>query len=68
MTENTPNQTELQIRLRLKGGSGPNSNWLWQILDAEGAVIKTGTVTGPEHKAFATASQARDKLAKATGK
>ena len=59
---------DLQVRLRLTGGSGQNSNWLWQIVDARGAVIKTGTATGPEHKAFATANQARDKVAKATGK
>lgn len=65
MTENLQN---LQIRLRLKGGSGPNSNWLWEILDAKGAVIKTGTITGPEHKAFATATQAKDKLIKAASK
>ena len=65
MTENAQN---LQIRLRLKGGSGPNSNWLWEILDAQGAVIKTGTISGPEHKAFATANQAKDKLIKAAAK
>jgi len=59
---------DLQVRLRLKGGSGPNSNWLWEIHDAAGNVVKTGTATGPEHKAFATASHARDKLAKSTGK
>lgn len=64
----TNNTNELKVRLRLKGGSGPNSNWLWEIHDAEGNVVKTGTATGPEHKAFATASHARDKLAKPAGK
>jgi hypothetical protein len=64
----TENAQDLQIRLRLKGGSGPNSNWLWEILDAGGAVVKSGTITGPEHKAFATARQAKDKLAKPSGK
>lgn len=65
MTEKTEN---LQIRLRLKGGSGPNSNWLWELVDAQGAVTKSGTISGPEHKAFATATQAKAKLIKAEAK
>lgn len=65
MTQNTQ---DLQVRLRLKGGSGPNSNWLWEIHDAQGNVIKTGTAMGPEHKAFATATHAKAKLAKSLAK
>ena len=44
MTEKTENLT---IRLRLKGGSGPNSNWLWELVDAQGSVVKSGTISGP---------------------
>jgi hypothetical protein len=65
MTEKTENLT---IRLRLKGGSGPNSNWLWELVDAKGGVVKSGTISGPEHKAFATATQAKAKLLKAEAK
>lgn len=61
---NTPAQP-LQIRLRLKGGSGQNANWQWELLDAAGAVVKSGSAMGPEHKAFATARQAKEKLEKA---
>lgn len=59
------NTAKLEIRLRLQGGSGPNSKWLWEIVDATGEVQKSGTIAGPEHKAFATARQARDKMVKA---
>jgi acyl-CoA thioesterase FadM len=52
----------LQIKLRLKGGSGPNANWHWEIHDAAGKVVKTGSAVGPEHKAFATARIAKEKL------
>lgn len=52
----------LQIKLRLKGGSGPNANWHWEIHDATGKVLKTGSAVGPEHKAFATARIAKEKL------
>ncbi len=52
----------LQIKLRLKGGSGPNANWHWEILDAAGKVVKSGSAVGPEHKAFATARIAKEKL------
>lgn len=65
MTEKTENLT---IRLRLKGGSGPNSNWLWELVEAQGSVVKSGTISGPEHKAFATATQAKAKLLKAEAK
>jgi hypothetical protein len=57
----------LQIKLRLKGGSGPNANWHWEIHDAAGKVIKTGSAVGPEHKAFATARIAKEKLEQASG-
>ena len=52
----------LQIKLRLKGGSGPNANWHWEIHDAAGKIVKTGSAVGPEHKAFATARIAKEKL------
>ena len=52
----------LQIKLRLKGGSGPNANWHWEILDTTGKVVKSGSAVGPEHKAFATARIAKEKL------
>jgi hypothetical protein len=65
MTEKTEN---LEIRLRLKGGSGPNSNWQWEIVDAQGGIVKSGSAMGPEHKAFATARQFKEKLIKAEAK
>lgn len=65
MTERSDNLT---IRLRLKGGSGPNANWLWELVDAQGRMVKSGTISGPEHKAFATATQAKAKLFKAETK
>ncbi|SFV36450.1 hypothetical protein SAMN05216456_2484 [Devosia crocina] len=61
-------QSSLQIKLRIKGGSGPNANWHWEIQDADGKVIKTGSAVGPEHKAFATARIAKEKLEQASGK
>ena len=57
-------QSSYQIKLRLKGGSGPNANWHWEIHDANGKVVKTGSAVGPEHKAFATARIAKEKLEK----
>jgi len=60
-------QPSYQIKLRLKGGSGPNANWHWEILDGE-KVIKTGSAVGPEHKAFATARIAKEKLEKIQSK
>lgn len=57
-------QSPYQIKLRLKGGSGPNANWHWEIHDADGKVVKTGSAVGPEHKAFATARIAKEKLEK----
>ncbi|WP_332689119.1 hypothetical protein [Devosia sp.] len=53
----------LPIVLRLKGGSGLNANWHWEIHDAAGKVIKTGSAVGPEHKVFATARIAKEKAA-----
>lgn len=61
MSENT---SELQIKLRAKGGAGANMNWQWELVDATGAVVKSGSAVGNEAKAFATARIARDKLAK----
>lgn len=63
----TQNST-LQIKLRLKGGAGPNANWHWEIQDADGKVLKTGSAVGPEHKAFATARVAKEKLEQSTGR
>jgi len=60
MSENST----LSIKLRLKGGAGPNANWHWEIQDAAGKVVKTGSAVGPEHKAFATARMAKEKLEK----
>ena len=61
-------QSSYQIKLRLKGGSGPNANWHWEIHDADGKVVKTGSAVGPEHKAFATARIAKEKLEKTQSK
>lgn len=61
-------QSPYQIKLRLKGGSGPNANWHWEIHDADGKVVKTGSAVGPEHKAFATARIAKEKLEKTQSK
>ena len=63
----TQNST-LQIKLRLKGGAGPNANWHWEIQDADGKVLKTGSAVGPEHKAFATARVAKEKLEQSSGR
>ncbi|KKC35356.1 hypothetical protein WH87_17455 [Devosia epidermidihirudinis] len=52
----------LQIKLRLKSGNGPTANWHWEVLDSTGKVLKTGSAVGPEHKAFATARIAKEKL------
>ena len=60
-------QSSYQIKLRLKGGSGPNANWHWEILDGD-KVIKTGSAVGPEHKAFAIARIAKEKLEKTQSK
>ncbi|KKC33194.1 hypothetical protein WH91_09080 [Devosia psychrophila] len=57
-----------QIKLSLKGGSGPNANWHWEIHDASGKVVKTGSAVGPEHKAFTTARIAKEKLEQTSGK
>jgi len=60
-------QSSYQIKLTAKGGSGPNANWHWEIHDADGKVVKTGSAVGPEHKAFATARIAKEKLEKPKG-
>ncbi len=60
-------QTTLQIKLRRKGGVGPNSNWHWEVQDADGKVLKSGSAVGEEHKAFATARIAKEKLEAASG-
>lgn len=52
-----------EIRLRRTGGSGPNSQWQWEVLSA-GRVLKKGTALGEEHKAYATARKVSEKLAK----
>lgn len=52
----------LQIKLSLKGGSGPNANWHWELHDAAGKIVKTGSAVGPEHKAFTTARIAKEKI------
>ncbi|MFC3705475.1 hypothetical protein ACFOOL_11975 [Devosia honganensis] len=64
MTENS----SLEIKLRRTGGVGPNANWHWEIHDSTGKVVKTGSAVGPEHKAFATARIAKEKLEAASGK
>ena len=55
-------KSSLQIKLRRTGGVGPNSNWHWEVQDADGKVLKTGSAVGEEHKAFATARIAKEKL------
>jgi hypothetical protein len=55
---------ELEIKLKRTGGAGPNTKWDWQLVDADGTVVKKGSALGEETKAFATARIARDKLAK----
>jgi len=54
----------LEIKLRRTGGVGPNAKWTWELVDANGKVVKAGTALGEEHRAFATARKARDKLTK----
>ena len=56
--------SELEIKLRRTGGVGPNTKWDWQLVDAEGKVVKSGSALGEEAKAFATAHKMREKLAK----
>jgi len=56
--------SELEIKLRRTGGSGPNTKWDWQLVDAAGKVVKAGSALGEEAKAFATARKMREKLAK----
>jgi hypothetical protein len=56
-----------EIKLTRKGGMGANTNWHWEIQDASGKPVKTGSAVGEEHKAFATARVAKEKL-EAAGK
>ncbi|MBJ3784806.1 hypothetical protein [Devosia sediminis] len=60
-------KSNYEIKLTRKGGVGANTNWHWVIQDAEGKAVKTGSAVGEEHKAFATARIAREKL-EASGK
>lgn len=53
---------DFDIKLRRTGGSGPNAQWAWELVDATGRVVKRGTALGEEARAFATARKARDKL------
>ncbi|MEO5808179.1 hypothetical protein [Devosia sp.] len=65
MTENT---SKLEIKLRAKGGAGQSTNWHWEIVNATGEVVKSGSAVGVEARAFTTARVARDKLVKAEAK
>lgn len=51
-----------EIKLTRKGGMGANTNWHWEVQDAEGKPVKTGSAVGPEHKAFTAARIAKEKL------
>jgi hypothetical protein len=57
--------SELEIKLKRTGGAGPNTKWDWQLVTADGTVVKKGSALGEEAKAFATARKMREKLAKA---
>ena len=52
----------LEVKLRRTGGSGPGTQWQWEIRGADGAVLKKGTALGEEHKAFAVAQRIKAKL------
>ena len=56
-------EKELEIKLRRTGGVGPNTKWDWQLVAADGTVVKKGSALGEEAKAFATARIARDRPA-----
>ena len=56
--------SDVKIRLTPRGGVGPNAKWQWDLLDADGKVLKTGSQSGTEAKAFATASKALANLTK----
>ena len=55
---------EIEIKLKRTGGVGPNTKWDWQLVAADGSVLKKGSALGEEHKAFATARKAKEKLVK----
>jgi hypothetical protein len=59
----TTDASKHEIKLRRTGGAGPNTQWQWEI-HKDGKLLKSGTVLGEEHKAFATARRASDRLAK----
>ena len=40
--------TELEIKLRRTGGSGPNSQWSWELVDSTGKVHKSGFALGED--------------------
>jgi hypothetical protein len=52
--------SKLDIRLRRTGGSGPNTQWAWEVRHG-GRLLKKGTALGEEAKAFATARRAGEK-------
>ena len=55
-------QSNYEIKLTRKGGMGANTNWHWEVQDSTGKAVKTGSAVGEEHKAFATARIAKEKL------
>lgn len=55
-------KSSYEIKLRRTGGVGANANWKWEVLASDGKVVKSGTAVGEEHKAFATARIAKEKL------
>ncbi|RYG55185.1 MAG: hypothetical protein EON56_06040 [Alphaproteobacteria bacterium] len=55
-------KSNYEIKLTRKGGMGANTNWHWEVRDADGKAVKTGSAVGEEHKAFATARIAKEKL------
>jgi hypothetical protein len=60
-------KSSYEIKLTRKGGMGANTNWHWEVQDADGKVVKSGSAVGEEHKAFTTARIAKEKL-EAAGK
>jgi len=60
MSDHDTQKPGLDIRLRRTGGSGPNSQWIWEV-HAGGRLVKKGTALGEEARAFATARKAGEK-------
>ncbi len=52
----------LEVKLHRTGGSGPGTQWQWEIRGSDGAVLKKGTALGEEHKAFAVAQRVKFRL------